>query len=54
MSFTDVVTYSEFIIENQAIFSQAIMMGLIVVGVGCLSGFMIHATVAIFRMISSN
>ena len=45
-------SYSNLIISNAAIWGQAIMVGMIIVGSACLMGIMVSFTVKIFRMIS--
>lgn len=46
--------YNTFIIANQSIFAQAIMVGMLIVGVSCISGFGLYAVIAIFKMLSND
>lgn len=49
---SEFTTYVEFITLNSEIWNQAIFAGILVVGVGCLMGWMISAVVDLFKMIS--
>jgi len=46
------IGYVALLTENVDIWGQAIFMGILVVGVGCLSGFAIHSTIQFFKMLS--